>query len=279
MLTSTLHRIVLTAITVALAPVTAMSASPAAAAPGPGCSGFDTVLHGQYTLIPLKNQAMLTKEHCGYRFRAGQQDSHLEVTEDDDGLLFHDSGTASWRSVEAPCEKVQVAKGVAAWCPVSGETTTVDPMLVEVWPRLGDDDVDASSLPARFQVAALLDAGDDTFLGGAGNDFVNGAADRDVVQGGDGDDWLRGGLGPDTVSGGPGNDKIVTQGGADVVDGGAGADSIYSGGGTDTVTSGDSEHDLANCGPSSDRLVSDQDDKRRSCEKVTTYAPVAAVRA
>lgn len=271
MLSPTLFRLLLSAAAASLVPLTAIA--PPAGAIGPDCVGYDTILNGQYTLIPLKNQAMLTKERCGYRFRAGQQHSHLEVTESQGGLLFHDSGTASWKSVGAPCERVPVARGVAAWCPVPADTSPSNPMLLEIWPRLGDDYIDASSLPAKFQLAALVDAGRDTVYAGAGDDFVNGAFDVDEIHGGGGNDWLRSGDAADEVDGGPGADKIVTQGGADVVSGGTGRDSIYAGSGADVVASGDTEYDLVNCGTGGDQLVSDGHDKRRSCERVTGYVP------
>ena len=103
MLTPTVHKIVLAAAAATLVPLTALTVASPASAAGPACDGYDTILNGQYTLIPLKNQAMLTEERCGYRFRAGQQNSRIEITERDGGLFFHDKGSASWKSVEAPC--------------------------------------------------------------------------------------------------------------------------------------------------------------------------------
>jgi hypothetical protein len=82
---------------------------------GPACT-YDTILNGQYTLIPLKNQAMITRETCGYRVRGGQQDNHLVITQVDGGLRFHDAGSAQWKSIPDACRRVSVAQGVAAWC-------------------------------------------------------------------------------------------------------------------------------------------------------------------
>ncbi len=271
MLTPTLRKFALTAAATTLLPLTALAAAPAANAVGPDCNGFDTILRGQYPFISLPNKAMLTQERCGYRFRAGQQNSHLEVTQSNGGLMFRDTGTGSWKSVEAPCEKVNVSQGVAAWCPVPGETSPSNPMLLEIWPRLGNDYVDASSLPAKFQVAALMDGGRDTVLGGAGDDFVNGAFGPDTIDGGGGDDWLRSGSRADKVDGGPGDDKLITQAGSDVVDGGQGSDRIYAGSGRDTVRTGDSVWDLANCGGGRDRSEADGGDKRRRCEVRTLW--------
>ncbi len=273
MLTPTLRRFLLTAAAATLVPLTGLAPTSSATAVGPDCANFDTILNGQYTFIPLSNKAMLTKERCGYRYRSGKQNNHIEVTQRDGGLFFHDTATGSWKSVEAPCEPVDVAQGVAAWCPVPGETSPGSPMLLEIWPRLGHDYVDASSLPAKFQVSALMDGGRDTVFGGAGNDFVNGAFGPDKIRGGGGNDWLRSGGRADNVDGGPGDDKLITQAGADVVDGGSGRDRIYAGGGRDVVASGDSEYDLANCGGGFDRSETDQQDKRRRCERVTTFVP------
>lgn len=256
-----------------LVPLTALSAPTASGAAGPDCDSYDTVLKGQYTLIPLKNKAMLTKERCGYRFRAGQQNSHLEVTQHNGGLLFHDTGTASWKSVEAPCEKVSVGQGVAAWCPVPGTTSASNPMLLEIWPRLGSDYIDASTLPAKFQIAALVDAGNDTVHGGAGDDFVNGARGKDKIYGGGGDDWLRSGPQADRIEGGAGADKIIGQGGPDTVDGGAGKDWIGTAGGGDVITGNDGEYDVIKCGPGADQAKSDSADKTRACERVARVAP------
>jgi Ca2+-binding RTX toxin-like protein len=99
-------------------------------------------------------------------------------------------------------------------------------MFLEVWPRLGHDFVDGSTLPATLRLWVLADAGNDTVYGGAGDDFVNGAHDTDRVWGGAGNDWVRGGSGNDRLYGGTGNDRLLGQDGADVVRGGAGVDRV-----------------------------------------------------
>ena len=60
-------------------------------------------------------------------------------------------------------------------------------------------------------------AGDDTLLGGAGNDSLSG---------GSGDDKLVGGAGNDRLSGGAGDDKLVGGAGNDRLSGGAGDDNV-----------------------------------------------------
>ncbi|MEJ7743256.1 MAG: hypothetical protein WKF73_12305 [Nocardioidaceae bacterium] len=145
---------------------------------------YEKVLNGQHPVIPLKNQAMITRTEHGYLYRAGQQDSHFVITRVESGLRFRDSGTWEWKSIPDGCRREQVAVGVAAVCPVPSSIGLSNPMLLEVWPRLGDDFVDGSTLPGPFQMAVLADAGRDVVLLGAGHDFVNGAMDNDVVRGG-----------------------------------------------------------------------------------------------
>jgi hypothetical protein len=236
---------------------------------GPTACTYDTILNGQYTLIPLKNQAMLSHERCGYRFRAGQQDSHLVITPVSGGLLFHDSGSREWKSIPGDCKRVSVTRGVAATCPVTGATSESDPMLIEVWPRLGDDYIDASALPAQFQVAALVDAGVDTVYGGAGDDFVNGAMQRDRVWGGGGSDWIRTGDGNDEIWGDAGVDKLVGSGGSDAVHGGEGDDRVDGGAGDDSLWA-DGGRDVVACGGAWDRAVVDTGDRHSHCESVSS---------
>ncbi|MGB3239131.1 MAG: hypothetical protein WBB29_12600, partial [Geitlerinemataceae cyanobacterium] len=51
--------------------------------------------------------------------------------------------------------------------------------------------------------------GDDTILGGNGDDKLYGEAGDDVINGGDGDDFILAWKGNDTVSGGAGHDIFV----------------------------------------------------------------------
>lgn len=258
---------VLLLLTATLAPLTI--ASPTQAAYGPACS-YDTILNGQYTLIPLKNQAMISRERCGYRFRAGQQNSRLVITQMNNGLRFHDSGTREWKSIPDTCRRLPVDRGVAAFCPVPAAISTGNPMLVEIWPRLGDDYIDASTLPAKFQLTALVDAGRDVVKLGAGDDFVNGAFDRDRVSGGGGDDWIRTGPGPDTIQGGAGNDRVVGGEQADVVRGGSGNDSVEGSSGDDQLYTG-SGTDRAQCGDGRDTATIVAGARTYACERIFRY--------
>lgn len=70
-------------------------------------------------------------------------------------------------------------------------------------------------------------AGNNTLLGGGGNDQIVGRAGNDNIQGNDGNDVIQTGTGVDTVDGGDGNDIILLGDlNGDTADGGAGFDAI-----------------------------------------------------
>jgi len=221
-------------------------------------------------VVPLKNQAMLSKSKHGYLFRAGQQDSHITVTKVDGGLRFVDKGTKSWRKLTDVCKREKVQKGVAAVCPVPRGITERKPMLIEIWPRLGNDYVNTSSLPATYAVTVLGDKGQEVVHFGAGDDFFNGYTQRDIVFGGAGNDWIRPGLGNDLVDGGPGNDDVVAVEGHDTVRGGEGNDRIWAGDGNDRLFGGPGVNFLL-CGNGRDKAKATyQDQVTRDCESVDT---------
>ncbi len=68
--------------------------------------------------------------------------------------------------------------------------------------------------------------GNDTLIGGAAADEVNGNGGNDFLQGGDGIDTVVGGAGNDTMSGNGGNDWVRGGTGNDQVSGGSGQDSF-----------------------------------------------------
>ncbi|MEM8789984.1 MAG: LamG-like jellyroll fold domain-containing protein [Pseudomonadota bacterium] len=86
----------------------------------------------------------------------------------------------------------------------------------------------------RFDAAAIpgpsgnqpMEAGNDTFNAGSGNDVVYGGAGDDTVNAGTGDDSVEGGYGDDLIYGGEGNDTM---------DGGWGSDALFGGAGDDTL--------------------------------------------
>ncbi len=229
---------------------------------------YTTELMGQFVVIPLKDQGMLAKTDLGYRFRTGQQNSHLVVTLVDRGLRLVDTGTRSWKRLSPACKKVKVKVGIAAVCRVPGDISVRRPLLLEIWPRLGNDFTDTSTLPATFAVTVLGDKGNDVAHFGAGPDFFNGHSGRDVVWGNDGADWIRAGLGNDVVWGGTGNDDLVAMQGRDRMHGGDGDDRVGGSDGEDRLW-GDAGTDFILCGTGHDNANADAADRIfHDCEAV-----------
>jgi len=249
----------------------AFEAGPAAAGGtppnGPGTAGppydYTTELVVPGPAEPLVDKAYLDRTELGYRFRAGQQDTHLTVTITSHGrLLFADTGTKSFKGLAGVCARRRPPSGVAATCPIPAGITAGRPLLIEVWPRLGDDYVDTSSLPETYAVTVLGDEGKEVVKFGAGWDFFNGYKGRDVVDGGDGNDWIRAGLDDDLVHGDGGDDQIVDAdaGGNDVFFGGPGDDRLGGNSGIDRLVGGVGE-DFILCGDGLDVAVSDGYDR------------------
>jgi serralysin len=220
-------------------------------------------------VVPLKDEAIINPVPNGYLFRAGQQHNDLTIKVVDGRLHFLDEGTLRWKWLPAECQKLQVPRGVGASCVIPQFFTESNPMLIEVWPRLGDDTLDTTALSAAFDVTFLGDWGHDTVYLGAGNNFVNAAQDKDLVYGGSGNDWLRGGLHDDVMHGGAGNDYMVGQDGNDTLYGGAGDDALYGSEGADKLHTGTGS-DRANCGSGTDSAwVLFGDRVNSNCENVT----------
>jgi serralysin len=218
-------------------------------------------------VVPLKNQALLNKTKQGYLFRGGQQHNNLTITEADGRLRFVDTGTASWKWVPKACTKIAVPQGVGASCKIAKKFSMAAPMLVEVWPRLGNDTVDSTALSAFFDVSVLGDRGDDVVYFGAGDNFFNGAQDSDRAYGGPGNDWIRTGLGDDFIDGGAGDDYLVGVDGDDTIYGGPGNDRIGGLDGNDTIFSGEGNDRVA-CGNGKDEATITSGDKPIDCETV-----------
>ena len=97
-------------------------------------------------------------------------------------------------------------------------------------------------------------SGDDTLIGGSGNDYLNGERGDDLILGNDGNDYLEGGQGNDTLLGGTGNDKLVGGQGEDLLVAGDGGDRLDGGQGDDTLEGG-SGIDFLEGGQGNDRLI------------------------
>lgn len=226
---------------------------------------FVTELIGDQWLVPLKDQGMLTRTKHGYRFRTGQQSSHLVITRVKRGLRFRDRGTAEIVELSPACRERQVKVGVAAVCRVPSGITRAQPLLIEVWPRLGNDFTDSRALSAKFAVAVLADKGNDVAHFGPGPDYFNGYTGRDRVTGGGGKDWIRLGLGNDWTWAGPGDDYVLGQDGHDVIHG-AGGDDRIGGNEGDDVLYGDQGADFIVCGDGIDATDLDVADRLLECE-------------
>jgi len=91
---------------------------------------------------------------------------------------------------------------------------------------------------------------DDQAFGGDGDDDLRGEGGNDLLDGGDGDDFLNGGTNNDAVYGGNGNDTLAGEGGDDLLDGGEGDDFL----------NGGSNNDLLKPGPGLDRVFGSSGD-------------------
>jgi serralysin len=229
---------------------------------------FKTELMSYAPSLRVKDQAILARTKLGYRLWSGGQDSHLTVSVLDGKLSFRDTGTKSFKRLSPKCERQRVRVGISALCKIPSDISVRRPLLVEIWPRLGDDYTDASTLPATFAVSMLSDEGNDVAKLGAGPDFFNGHLGRDRVWGGGGNDWVRGGDGNDHVYGGLGNDDIVGMENNDTVHGGDGNDRIWTGPGSDNLV-GDEGADLLICGTGIDTATQDASDQvSRNCDHI-----------
>ena len=221
------------------------------------------------TPVPLKNMAMIIDTEWGPRYVAGQQKSKLTVTvSGTDTITFRDRGTRAWKQGSAympdHCTKQKVSKGIQATCTILPQFQ--NGMFVQVWPRLGNDRIDGSSLPSWVRFWVLTDKGDDVVWGGAGDDFVNGGQGSDTVYGGEGDDWIRTGLEKDVIYGDGGDDLLIGVDGPDEIHGGAGNDKVGGGPGDDKLW-GDEGNDSLICQSGADTAHFDLDDvKLYLCE-------------
>ncbi len=221
-------------------------------------------------VIPLKDAAMIEWTPGGWRYIAGQQDSHLTVTIANGKVRYADTGTEELRTIPTACKRQAVPMGIAATCWIPPKFTETNRMFLEVWPRLGDDYVDGSTLSAKYRFWVLADAGFDTVYGGDGDDFVNNAQDDDHAWGAAGDDWLRGGIGNDELWGGPGNDRLVSTDGNDAVHGGDGDDLVAGGTGNDSLWA-DAGRDVVSCSSGFDHAYVDDLDRTSECESLAGY--------
>ncbi|WP_029008276.1 calcium-binding protein [Azospirillum halopraeferens] len=111
----------------------------------------------------------------------------------------------------------------------------------------GNDSLVGTALPDNMNGGDGNDTlwgggGADVLVGGAGDDVLSGdpigAANPDILMGGTGNDYMDGGGGDDHLDGGAGRDTILGSLGADVILGGAGDDVLFGDYYTDRYRSG-----------------------------------------
>ena len=103
----------------------------------------------------------------------------------------------------------------------------------------------------------IVAGGDDTVVGNAANNRIEGGDGRDKVDGAAGSDRLLGGAGNDELNGGAGNDTLVGGTGADVSVGAEGDDILFAGDGDagDDTFFGGTGADIVGGGAGDDLLV------------------------
>ncbi len=105
----------------------------------------------------------------------------------------------------------------------------------------GDDRINGDSLSGDLVLGPIghdvLDGGEgnDTLDGVWGNDTLLGGAGNDNLYGNEGDDMLNGGSGDDDLEGGDGDDQMFGTDGHDTLIGGGGDDTLNGGDGNDTI--------------------------------------------
>jgi hypothetical protein len=250
--------------------VVGLQPGPSSAGPvtaGPASPGDRATSATDAAAARIVRPASLKRTRNGYHFDAWGSNNRVTVTLVDGRLRFRDPRPVRWEHLARSCRNIRIDPGIAASCRVPAGTTESNPLVLTLEMRLGDDHVDTSTLPARFRTRALLDAGVDEARTGAGNDFVNGAFDRDLVLTGAGNDWIRTGDANDRAFGGAGRDRVVGGRAADLLHGGDGRDSVEGGPGNDTLY-GDAGADRIKCGDGRDAAERDPADTQRfACER------------
>lgn len=218
-------------------------------------------------VLPLKNMAAITRAEHGYLYRSGIQNSRIVIRPVPGGLRFAEPTATRFKKLAPPCRRVPARVGIAAVCRVPRTVSVGQPLLVQVWPRLGDDTVNASRVPETIAMTVLGDRGNDVARLGAGSDFFNGAFGNDRVSGGAGHDWLRSGDDRDQIWGGAGDDLLGGVDGPDTIYAGPGDDRAYGGEGDDVLYAGE-DKDFVVCGGGWDSAFIDDADDTRFCESV-----------
>ncbi len=198
--------------------------------------------------------------------------------------ITEEATSAAGAVVAIPCTATDaVAGSLAVTCiPASGSTfpvgmTPVSCTAIDGFSHIGSDSVNVTVTPMPTPAPAECSGMvfDYTFVGGPGNEVINGTAGRDllignggndVIFGMGGDDCISGGDGSDVIYGDGGNDRILGGNHGDVIYGGAGNDVVYGGAGNDVVNAeggndvvyGGDDNDTINGGSGTDVIYGDK---------------------
>src|SRR3984893_18153848 len=121
---------------------------------------------------------------------------------------------------------------------MGGQATVANTTLIQVFGQGGNDTIALDESNGDLPAAQLFGgAGNDTLIGGSGNDMLFGGAGNDTLLGKGGNDLLFGGAGNDTLIGGAGDEQGFGQAGNDLMiwNPGDGSDLFEGGDGTDTA--------------------------------------------
>jgi Ca2+-binding RTX toxin-like protein len=129
---------------------------------------------------------------------------------------------------------------------VGGTPTVANTALIQAFGQSGNDTITLNQASGALPAANLFGgSGNDTLVGGAGNDMLFGQSGDDTLLGLGGNDLLFGGAGNDTLTGGDADDQVFGESGddrmiwnpgddTDLNEGGAGIDTVEVNGGNGT---------------------------------------------
>ncbi len=123
----------------------------------------------------------------------------------------------------------------------------------------GDDDLKTGSGNDTIEAGRGADdinagSGNNDIFAGAGADEIFSEQGNDRIFAGNGNDFISSGSGEDTIFGGRGRDEIVAGDGADTIFGGRGADDIRGQGGQDRIFDG-AGNDIVRAGSDNDTIL------------------------
>lgn len=125
-----------------------------------------------------------------------------------------------------------------------GDDTMTLPSPTTVPTETEDILVISDTGPSVNQLNVFGNSGNDTLLGGDGDDQLNGGTGNDVIYGNGGDDNLNGEAGNDTIFGGEGDDQANGGDGIDELHGGPDNDYLQGGNGNDLLYGDQGENNL-----------------------------------